>query len=72
MIVEYLFDLFLQRLSYWCAALWPNVAFSTTDLISCPKNFSLFARMKDKRTVSSWIPPPSYVLKFNIDGAKSH
>ncbi|KAL4291717.1 hypothetical protein GQ457_14G020070 [Hibiscus cannabinus] len=71
MSVEHLFDLCLQRLSYWCAALWSNVAFSTTDLISCPKNFSLFACMKDKRTVSSWIPPPSYALKFNTDGAVS-
>ncbi|KAK9035190.1 hypothetical protein V6N11_077238 [Hibiscus sabdariffa] len=64
-----MFDTFMQRLGWWCNALWPEADISTNELIFCPDKFSLIIPNRFRILPSSWIPPPQGYLKFNTDGA---
>ncbi|XVE56530.1 hypothetical protein DITRI_Ditri04bG0018200 [Diplodiscus trichospermus] len=64
-----LIDLIKLRLAFWIMAKWPKIAAGTLDVFRS----LLFVSVPEETIVehrnSSWSPPPSGSLKFNVDGS---
>ncbi|KAK8496820.1 hypothetical protein V6N12_021145 [Hibiscus sabdariffa] len=67
--VSQLFDLCIQRLSWWCVAKWPRSGLAINDLINSPSHFADFAIEQVTISKDTWCPPLLGELKFNVDGA---
>ncbi|KAK8699682.1 hypothetical protein V6N13_115765 [Hibiscus sabdariffa] len=55
--VSQLFDLCIQRLSWWCVAKWPRSSLAINDLINSPSHFVDFAVEQVTISKDTWCPP---------------
>ena len=63
-----IWDMHRQRLSWWIKARWKSCPYPVSMFIAKLEEISLPVKSKDRRNLE-WIPPPSGLLKFNVDGA---